>query len=211
MDPLPPFAIMHDKDLPRDAKLHNMHIDRNCRNGLAMLASAVLLAFAAVPAGGQSSGPPTPCDPEAYLATELFGSINIAIDWKASVLTCEGMPRPAGEGARLRLAGPLTQDGHSRRIAFIIAIPGLRQGDTGKDMPTNVTLMEEGTGRFFSTADTAGCFTDVQRQERIGEENAADYRITGTVWCVSPLAELNGVASVSFTELGFSGRVEWEQ
>lgn len=175
-----------------------------------MLASAALLAFASAPAGGQSSGLQRPCDPEAYLETELFGGINIAIDWQASVLTCEGMPRPAGEGARLRLAGPLAQDRHSRRIAFIIAIPGLRQGGTGKDMPTNVTLMEEGTGRFFSTADTTGCFTDVQRQERIDPENRKDYRITGTVYCVSPLAELNGVSSVSFTELRFTGRVEWE-
>ena len=150
------------------------------------------------------------CGQDGRLEAELYGAIRAAIRWQADTLQCEGMPRPAGAGARLRLSGPLDVDGEPRTLAFIIGIPALERGAIGKELPTNVTLMEEGAGRFFGTQDTSGCWTDVERQDAVGQQEPTAYRISGAVYCVSPLAELNGSSSVSFTELEFTGRLDWE-
>ncbi len=142
---------------------------------------------------------------------ELYGSIRASIDWRAGDLTCTGMPRPDGEGARVRLSGPLGMKGENRTLAFILGLPDLEVGQTGKELPTNVTLIEEGAGRFFGSRGTSDCWTDVRSQERVGGEDEDTYRIEGTLYCVSPLAELNGNTSVTFTELNFTGRLNWEQ
>jgi hypothetical protein len=150
------------------------------------------------------------CEPGGALRGELHGAIRAGLSWAAGELSCDGMPRPDGAGARLRLAGPVDIDGETRTLAFIFGIPGLARGMTGRELPTNVTLMEEGTGRFFGTRDTSGCWTDIDRQEAVGPAAPASYLVSGAVYCVTPLAELNGGSSVSFTELQFSGRLDWE-
>ena len=174
--------------------------------GLALLAPLFLLIACDLPVPAAAPEVAVGCDSDGNLTVELYGGIRESINWQAGELVCEGMPRPNSEGARLRLSGPLGD----KTIAFILGVPDLRKGDTGKELPTNVTLMEEGTGRFFATPDLSGCWTDVDRHESIGDENVSTYRISGTLYCVSPLAELNGASSISFTELKFTSRLNWE-
>ena len=40
-------------------------------------------------------------------------------------------------------------------------------------------------------------------------ESATRYSIGGTLYCVQPLAEVNGLSSISLTELQFQGLVDW--
>ena len=149
------------------------------------------------------------CDESGFLSTEVHGAINTSFDWQSPDLACEGMPRPEGDGARLRFAG-ITGDAEApQTVAFILGIPELREGETGSELPTNVTLTAEGTGRFFSTQDTNGCWTDVNQQVSTGVDASRQYLIRGTVYCVAPLGELNGTSSISFSELEFSGRLSW--
>lgn len=147
------------------------------------------------------------CGADGRLVAEIYGGVRASIDWDASMLECEGMPRPNGEGARLRFAGP-ADDG--RRLAFILGLPGLVEGETAGELPTNVTLMEEGTGRFFGTRDVANCWTDIEMHERLQPAESPIYRISGVLYCVAPLAELNGNSSISFADLKFTGRLNWE-
>ena len=159
--------------------------------------------------GDRAASPPPAahaCAPDARLSTTLHGAIAADIDWGPAVLACEGMPRPDAEGARLRLSAPLSDAENAKTVAFILGIPALRRGETGTELPTNVTLIEEGSGRFYGTRDTSGCWTDVTRQAQI---DGPRYAIRGTVYCVSPLAELNGGSSISFTELQFTGQLDW--
>lgn len=151
------------------------------------------------------------CIEDGRLVVALYGSIRASIDWTADDLACTGMPRPDDQGARVRLSGPLGTAEETRTLAFILGIPGLEMGSTGRELPTNVTLIEEGTGRFFGSRNTGDCWTDVSSQDSVGAADARMYRIEGTLYCVSPLAELNGSASVTFTELAFVGRLSWEQ
>ena len=157
-----------------------------------------------VAASTTSEAPVLACGQAGYLATTLYGAISTTLDWSAADLTCEGMPRPGNEGARLRLAGV---DGE-RQIAFIIAIPGLERGITANELPSNVTLIEEGHGRFFSTPDLNNCWTDITTFEALGESTSA-YTVGGTLYCLQPIAEVNGNASVSLREMRFQGLLEW--
>jgi hypothetical protein len=144
------------------------------------------------------------CAAQGYLATNLYGAITGALDWQPSSIECEGMPRPNSQGARLRFAG---SEGE-RQLAIIIALPELERGAMGLEMVSNVTLIEEGSGRFFSTADRDTCWTDITGLEPL-DDVGDRYLIAGTLYCVSPLAEVNGDSSVSIDELLFRGLLDW--
>ncbi len=46
------------------------------------------------------------CGDDGARITENYGGVRASIDWDGRTLQCEGLPRPNGEGARLRFAGP---------------------------------------------------------------------------------------------------------
>ena len=146
------------------------------------------------------------CAPDGSLSVAVFGAIQHELDWSGDALACDGMPRPDGAGARLRFAGTVDADGQTRSLAFIIGLPTLRRGQTAREIPANVTLIEEKSGRFFSTAEAPVCWSDVRQQTQI---EGGEFVVSGILYCVSPLAELNGSGGVSFTDLTFSGRVDW--
>ncbi len=107
----------------------------------------------------------------------------------------------------MRFAG--TTDG-KLKLAFILGLPDLVEGETASELPTNVTLMEEGTGRFFGTRDAVNCWTDIDLHEPVRPAVSSTYRIGGVLYCVAPLADLNGNASISFADLKFTGRLDWQ-
>jgi len=184
---------------------------RNRRLPITLIATLALTCACEQPVPAAAEATTYGCDRDAHLGVELYGGIRATIDWPADILTCDSMPRPDGEGARLRFSGPGWEGSTARTIAFILGIPDLQPGSTGTELPTHVTLIEEGSGRFFATQDTNGCWTDIDRHEAATRENVSSYRISGTLYCVAALAELNGGSSISFTELNFAGRLNWEQ
>lgn len=157
------------------------------------------------PAAPDAEGVPQfNCGRDGYLRASLFGAVSADIDWSATALSCAGMPRPNALGARLRFAGHAAEIGQD--LAIIIAMPDLERGATGDEMKTNATVILEGSGRFFSTAAGDVCWTDVLRQELLSDER---YAIGGKLYCIGPLIEVNGDASVSIPELEFSGLLDW--
>jgi hypothetical protein len=160
------------------------------------------------PAALPSLLPPAPesggCGERGYLRTDFYGEFAGPVDWPAAGLECQGMPRPEGNGARLRFAG---RSG-DLSLAIIIAMPGLERGMTGRELGSNVTVIEEGGGRFFSTAGLGSCWTDVLAQEP-SDAGADVYFVAGTLYCIAPLAEVNGESSVTLRELEFGGYLDW--
>jgi hypothetical protein len=144
------------------------------------------------------------CGESGYLRTNFYGELSGPIDWSGGDFDCEGMPRPEGEGARLRFAGPAGD----LAIAIIIAMPGLERGSPARELGSNVTLIEEGSGRFFSTSGLGSCWTDVSEQQ-VMDDNADVYFVAGTLYCIAPLAEINGDGSVTVRELQFGGLLDW--
>lgn len=149
------------------------------------------------------------CGEAGFLTTQLYGALETGVQWDAADLECEGMRRPDGMGARLRFAG-ITDDGH--RVAFIIALPGLQPGVTGSEFGSKVTLIEEGNGRFFSSAELDICWTDIVDLQGLDHGDASAqsrFAIHGNAYCVAPLAEVNGAAAVMIRDLEFRGLLDW--
>jgi hypothetical protein len=188
-------------------------------HGIRKKAGAIgLFAVCAIAACGAAKEPapasflPPPvaaaagCGDSGYLRTTLYGSFEGEIDWSNDELDCEGMPRPNGAGARLRFAGTATDGGPS--LAFIIAMPALERGAIASELGSNVTIIEEGSGRFFSTPGLESCWTDIDAQAGVADI-ADTYAISGTLYCITPLPEVNGDSSVSLRELRFAGLINW--
>jgi len=144
------------------------------------------------------------CGDNAHLTTELYGSIARQIKWSAEELRCESMLRPEGKGVRLRFTGNAADN----QLSMILALPDLKRGATGPESPTVVTLTVEGSGRFFTTPTLESCWSDIETQELI-EDGSDTYDISGTLYCVAPLGEINGDAAISIPEMAFRGIVDW--
>ncbi len=160
------------------------------------------------PASRPALLPPPPetsgCGERGYLRTTFYGEFSGPIDWSSGDVDCEGMARPDGEGARLRFAGR----SNDLAMAIIIAMPDLERGATAQELGSNMTVIEEGSGRFFSTSGLGNCWTDVSEQQATDDSGDA-YFIAGTLYCIAPLAEINGDSSVTVRELQFGGRLDW--
>jgi hypothetical protein len=160
----------------------------------------------------QKRSPAANCVDDGVLTAEVFGAIETSLEWRDDELECDGMPRPHGQGARLRFAGPAIVNGETLNLAFIIALPELQQGRSAAEIPAGVTLIEENKGHFFSTPEPSTCWADIEHQVPLDDaavDTIPEYRIKGLLYCVSPLAEVNGNRSVTFTDLHFSGRLDW--
>lgn len=177
---------------------------------LMMYLAALVLSAGCTPPAVTPTATIPACAESGQFSGDLFGAIEVSVDWRNSGLECEGMPRPNQEGARLRFAGTAATNDDTTELAFILAVPRLARGQTGAELPTNVTLIEEGSGTFFGTGDTESCWTDIHQHERIGNENSMKFEIAGILYCVAPLAELNGMGSVTLRDVSFAGQVNWE-
>lgn len=146
------------------------------------------------------------CGDDGSLTATLYGALSGDVAWQADNMYCEGMPRPNEAGARLRFAGKAGDP--ALAIAFIVAIPALERGATATELPSVVTVIEEGRGRFFSTPDLDSCWTDINAQNAL-DDSSGTFAIDGELYCISPVPEVNGETSVSIEEMRFSGLVDW--
>ena len=144
------------------------------------------------------------CGERGILQGTLSGAINASLDWPDAALRCESMPRPDAEGVRLRLSGDIAGE----RVAIIIAMPDLEPVVTGTEFSSNVTITVEGSGRFFSTPNLETCWTDVVKNEPL-EDTRDAHVVVGSLYCVSPLGEINGDAFVDVSNLRFSSVADW--
>jgi hypothetical protein len=178
----------------------------------------LLIAVAALPACKPASQAPSvpavaadsdarlQCGDAGELQGRLYGAIAVQLDWGKHELECSGMPRPEGRGARLRFAGIL--EDREQRLAIIIAIPDLGREALGNEYRSNVTVIEEGNGRFFSTPNLDNCLSDITTLDPLNDGSDA-YSLGGLLYCVSPLPEVNGESSISVPELRFHGLLDW--
>lgn len=148
------------------------------------------------------------CGIDGGLKAELFGGLEAVLDWQPDQLACQGMPRPNAAGARLRFSGTASSGSESTQLVFIFGIPGLERGKPGRELPTNVTVIDEGQGRFFATLDIDSCWSDIDSQGETA--TASTYVISGVLYCVAPLAELNGNGNVLLSEVHFTGLLDWK-
>jgi hypothetical protein len=188
-------------------------ISRSFAPGIGLLLAAAAALMACDPAADPEPGavlleeePLLLCGNDGELRADLYGAISTQLCWSKNDLECTGMRRPGGRGARLRFAGD--EDGAGQRLAVIIALPDLTRGTQGNEFGSNVTVIQEGIGRFFSTPDINNCLTDITSLLAL-DDSGDRFSIAGVLYCMSPLPEINGDSSVSIPELHFSGLIDW--
>jgi hypothetical protein len=182
---------------------------------VALATACALTAAAATPtsASAPSASDPTPVgcfsSGNGYLRARLRGALDLDLDWKNAEMECAGGPRPAGNGIRVSIGGPLRGDG--RRIRMVFGIAGVGEGAAGETLRTNVTLLFEGEQRVFATQGDDKCTVDSlsqQRVEPVGGPRAV-YRVIARGFCLGPASSLSRDERVFVTSFDFAGRIEF--
>ncbi len=141
-----------------------------------------------------------------YLKARIRGALVRDLDLRRK-LACDGESRPDGSGVRLSFAGPPGPG----RLRLIFGVSGVREGIPGRELPVNLTLLEDG-GRIFATRGEGKCTLDDLRQMR---ETAAGHthtwRLTARGFCTDPINALNPApgrsGSIVVSRFDFSGVV----
>ena len=148
---------------------------------------------------------PALCVPaaEGSLHARLQGALEAEIDWAGGVPQCKGGLRPDGDGVRLIYKGNLPEG----PLLVVIGIGPLRAGESARDVPVNLTLVREGTGRFFATQGNDKCAMDEVHQEPAGEPQV--YRLTGRGYCIQPARAVGGEGAVLMSRFDVTALVDY--
>ncbi len=120
--------------------------------------------------------------------------------------SCDGGPRPDGDG--LRIAYRSVAIGGDDQILTILAIPGIVRGQTGTDLPLNVTVVREGKGEFFGARGPGRCTVDIAAHEAAGEPDF--WRLAGQGRCQDELEAIAREGQIRVSDFEFSALVSWE-
>jgi hypothetical protein len=111
------------------------------------------------------------------------------------------MPRPDGQGVRLRFSNVNPDDS----LALLL---GLDEVIAGTETGANVTLILEDSGRFFSSLKADNCRARVDTYATVSSTDPVRL-LAGLAWCVSPLREVNGNSEITLGDIEFQGFVPW--
>jgi len=178
---------------------------------LSLLVACKVHAQAQPPAGGAASPPAAAkCLPagNGYLRARLSGAVSKELNWGNEGTECTGAVRPTDGGIRMRFSRP---DG-AGRLVLVFGIAQLREGQSARNLPVNITLIREGAGQFFSTQGDDKCTLDVVTQDVIVgiPRRSRAYRITARGFCTEPARAVHGKGAVLLSRFDYSGRVDFE-
>ena len=147
---------------------------------------------------------------DGFLAMRLRGSIEAEVQWREPQLDCTGMPRPDGRGLRLRFAGLLP--GNSA-LAIVFAAPELGMGVSTRNVPVNVTLIDEAGERIYGTQGESRCMFDSVEQRPLSDAAVPPhtYQVSARGFCTGPARALDGNGGVLLTRFDFAGRVTFQE
>jgi len=170
----------------------------------ALLAADVCAAD--TPAAGAPAAAGGACLPsgDGYFRAQLAGAIDAKIDWPNSGTRCEGEPRSKPSGVRLsfqrRPAGAID-------LLFIFGLTGVREGRPAREIGANLTLIVQGTDRFFGTLGDSRCTVDSLTQRRLPK--AKSYRVEARGFCTQPAHAVRGDGAVLVSTFDFAGLVNY--
>lgn len=148
-----------------------------------------------------------------YLRARIRGALRFDIDFHGPRLSCEGGPRFDGSGLRMGFEGRTGRHGQPVRMVF--GIDGAREGRSGRELPTNLTVIFEGQRQLFATQGAGNCTVDTLRQQRLDSGHTAgrarSYVVTAHGFCIAPANDLGGRHRILVTTFDFAGRADFEQ
>jgi hypothetical protein len=177
----------------------------------AMIALVAMLGLTGLPATTATPAATAPClaDGSGFLTARLRGDLDVDLDWRGPALACTGMSRPDGLGMRLRFSGELP-DGSA--LAIVFAPPRLAEGENGRAVPVNVTVLRESTGRIYGTRGEKRCTLDEVTQRLISGPvvDARLWEVQARGFCTEPARALDESGSVLLTRFDFRGQARLE-
>jgi hypothetical protein len=177
---------------------------------LTLLAPAVFAGAAPAPLAPHAAAHGCLPGGNGYLRARIRGAMNLDIDWHDAELECDGGPRPDGTGLRVSFAGPKHSDG--RRLRLVFGVAAVREGRSGHELPTNLTVIFEGEERLFATRGDDHCTVDELSQERLGALGGAErsWRIIARGFCTEPASTLSSDARILVSQFDFAGNAVFE-
>jgi hypothetical protein len=177
------------------------------------LCSAALLAAAPLTPAAKAPAPaPRGClaTGNGYLRATIRGAMNLDVNWHNADMQCDGGPRPDGSGLRVAFAGPPHADG--RRLRLVFGVDSAREGRSGHELPTNLTVIFEGEERLFATRGDDHCTVDELKQERVGALGGTvrSWRIVARGFCIAPASTLSSDARILVSSFDFAGTAVFE-
>jgi hypothetical protein len=158
------------------------------------------------------TAPVTPATParclesgDGYFRARLAGAIEANIDWPNSGTQCEGESKNTPPGVRLSFQ---RVPSGAPDLLFVIGLSGVREGRPGREMRANLTIIVQGTDRFFGTLGDSRCTVDSLSQRRLG--SAKVYRVEARGFCTQPAHAVRGDGAVLVSTFEFAGMVRYD-
>lgn len=179
---------------------------------LAVVACKVHAQEPAKPAdNAASASAPAACLPggDGYLRARLSGAVKAELVWGNAGTECSGAVRPTDGGIRMRFS---RADAEHHKLVLVFGITGLREGEPGRTLPVNITVIREGRGEFYSTRGDDKCMLDkVEQQPIVGiPHRSRSYRIVARGFCTEPARAVRGKGSILLSRFDYAGRVDFE-
>lgn len=148
-------------------------------------------------------------DGRGYLRARLSGAVQAELVWGNDGTECTGAVRPDG-GIRVRFSHNDSAGGG--RLVLLFGIAGLREGQSAKALPVNVTVIREGLGEFYSTQGDNKCTLDEVRQEPLVgiPRRSRSYRIVARGFCTHPARAVRGDGVILLSRFDYVGRVDYD-
>lgn len=148
-------------------------------------------------------------DGQGYLKARLSGAVQAELVWGNADTECTGAVRPDG-GLRVRFSHKDGSD--SGRLVLLFGIAGLREGQSAKALPVNVTVIREGQGEFYSTQGDNKCTLDQIRQEPLVgiPHRTRSYRIVARGFCTQPARAVRGDGVILLSRFDYAGRIDFD-
>lgn len=151
---------------------------------------------------------------DGYLRARIRGALVLDVDLHNSELECDGGVRPDGSGIRVSFAGPLRSDG--RRLRMVFGVGDASEGQSGRALPTNLTVIFEGEQRLYATRGEDKCTVDQLSQQRVGALGGPkrSYRVIASGFCIAPVnavqAQEGANQGILVSSFDFAGSVTFE-
>lgn len=186
---------------------------RRRRAWLATIAGGLALAMAgptpaAPPEAGAADAASCLPDGKGFLRARIDGAVKTELEWGNAGTQCSGSIRPNG-GLRLRFKRNEARQDSGWTLLF--GITDLKEGQSAKALPVNVTLIREGSGDFYGTQGDHRCTIDEVSQEPLAgiPLRNRSYRVTARGFCTQPARAVKGSGAVLISRFDFAGRVDF--
>ena len=141
---------------------------------------------------------------DGYLRARLAGSVDARINWSNSGLRCQGEVRDTPPGVRLSFQ----RRGAKPDLLFVFGLTGVQEGRPARAVPTNLTIIVQGTDHIYGTLGDSRCTVDALSQRRIG--TGKTYRLEARGFCTQPAHAVRGDGAVLVSTFEFAGVVSYE-